>query len=134
MPACSAIWRTPSSASAIWPALERVISHRAKVGPSIVIDGWELIPAEVSTLQLARVSAVWIDIDPSALERRERILVSFYGASHDPDRMLRNFVPRGAWWNDWIREEARTFGMRIFRQDGNRSVESLRDEVLETVS
>ena len=110
---------------ATWPAIENVIRHRAAWGPSIVIDGWALRPQRVAKLGLDNVHSFWLLAGPGVLKERERQNSEFFGKSHDPERMLQNFLGRSLWYNDLIKAEATRLRLPILLQEGNASVESL---------
>lgn len=111
-------------AEACWPVFERVIrSHRA-LDQSIVIDYWLFEPAKIAALEPIP-TAVFLHIDPNALERRE-FNNPWRQDSPDPDAMHRNFMARSLWRNAYLAEQAEMYAMRILRLDGNES----RDEVL----
>lgn len=118
--------------AATWPAVEKVIRNHAVWGDPIVIDGWFLRPQWVADLNLDNVAPFWLVVERTVLEERERKLEDFYGRSREPERMLRNFLGRSFWYNDFIEEEAARLGMPILRQDGTRSVEDLMGMVLDT--
>jgi 2-phosphoglycerate kinase len=126
--------------AAVWPAIAAVIEYRSRFGPSIVIDGWELVPELVHGLIGAAdggangsVTAVWLDVAPAELQRRERTVMAFYAAAPDPERMLANFLHRSIAWNDLVCSEAEHLGMPVLEQDGSRTVEDLCDEVMALV-
>ncbi|MEN8238543.1 MAG: AAA family ATPase [Actinomycetota bacterium] len=116
--------------TALWPGVERVIRRRMRSGPGIVIDGWHLLPAQVARLDMGSITPAWLDVDSAVLESRERAVWDFYARSHDPDRMFSNFLERSVRWNDYIRNEALSHGQLVIHQDGSRSPEDLRDEIL----
>ena len=117
---------------AVWPFVESLIGkHFNWTTTSIVIDGWHLRPERIRAMNTDSVTACWIWIDPSVLEQRERNNMDFYNQSRDPEKMFANFMARGAWFNDFIRDEAISHGFHVLEQDGSRSVKSLCEEVLE---
>lgn len=111
-----------------WPAVERVIRARSTWGAPIVIDGCALQPSLVQSLELANVWSVWLDTARPVLEARERSN-PFYSSSRDPEKMLRNFLERSYFYNDFIKDAATACGYTIVHQDGTSSVETLRDLV-----
>lgn len=116
---------------AVWPAIEAVIRKRARMrNASLVIDGWSLLPERVAALELPTVHAAYIVIHEAELRKRERNNDDFFGPSSDPERMFENFLARSLWWNDTVAEATARLGLQCLEQDGTRSVESLRDEVL----
>ena len=118
---------------AVWPVVKRVISKHADWGSAIVIDGWHLRPDKVAQLELDNVWAAWIVVTDSVLELRERKNVNWLRSSSDPEKMLENFLARSLWYNELIRELARDFQMNILLQDGEKSVEELCRQVMDTV-
>lgn len=110
---------------AFWPAVERTIRNHATWGTPIVIDGWHLRPEWTQSLDLDRVSANWLVIEPHVLEARERKNASFLSKSDNPQQMLNRFVARSLWFNDLIEAQAKSRGDQILRQDGMQSVDKL---------
>jgi 2-phosphoglycerate kinase len=118
---------------ALWPAIRSVIRKHARWGPGIIIDGWHLIPEKVAELDASNIVAVWLDVDRSILEERERAVWDFYATSDDPDRMFANFLARSVRWNDLISQQADDLGMTVIRQDGTRTPADLCNEILKPV-
>jgi 2-phosphoglycerate kinase len=117
-----------------WPIVERVIrAHATDAGSQIVIDGWAMSPKRVAGLGLPNVKPFWLVMECGILERRERANTDFFGQSFDPERMLRNFLERSYWYNDFIRDEATALGLPILEQDGTRGIEELCDDVMAAI-
>ncbi len=109
----------------MWPAVERVIASRiAHKGP-IVMDWWLLSPARVKALANADVSSVWLHIDPTALEARERANTEFLADSPDPDTMLANFMHRSLWRNELVADQAADAGLPVLQITGRETPEDL---------
>lgn len=116
---------------AFWPAVERVVRmHGITKGP-IVMDWWLLAPHLVAALDVDQVSSLWLHIDPTVLEQRERTNVDFLTGSDDPDRMLENFMSRSLWRNQFVASEAQRLGLPLLNQDGTLPVDALVDTALE---
>ena len=115
---------------ALWPAILRVINKRARSGTGFVIDGWHLLPTEVSRITAESVLPVWLDVDAMVLEERERAIWDFYARSPEPERMFGNFVDRSVRWNDMVCDEARDLGLRVISQGGSKSPDDLCNEIL----
>jgi 2-phosphoglycerate kinase len=119
---------------ATWPAVEKVIrSHAADWGSPIVIDGWAMHPGWVDSLGLENVRSFWLVTEPAVLEARERKNTDFFGNSSDPETMLRNFMNRSYWYNDLVMAEATSLNLKVLKQDGNISVDTLCETVLSSV-
>jgi 2-phosphoglycerate kinase len=110
---------------AMWPAIEGVVRAHSQWGPRVVLDGWFLRPHRVAALGLANVRSLWLVAGAGVLAEREALNLEFWGRSADPERMRANFLARSLWYNDLIREEARTLGLRILVQDGQVSASEL---------
>jgi 2-phosphoglycerate kinase len=116
---------------ATWPAVEKVIrSHAADWGSPIVIDGWAMRPDWVAKLALDNVVSYWLHVKPEVLEQREKQNMDFFGQSADPERMLRNFLGRSYWFNEFVKEQAGSLGLPVLEQDGTVTVEELCEQVL----
>lgn len=115
---------------ALWPAILKVIRKLSQSGSGYVIDGWHLLPDEVSGLTDGNVLAVWLDVGTSVLEERERAIWTFYAQSPDPERMFANFLERSVRWNDRVCKQASDLGLRVIPQDGSKSPEDLCNELL----
>ena len=98
------------------------------------MDWWLLSPQNVAALADTGVDALWIDIDPHTLERRERSNTWFFGASTDPDRMFGNFMARSVWANSHYPSQARESGFPVLHQPGDRTVADLVDEAIELLA
>ena len=118
---------------ALWPANQRVIQKRSRSGSGFVIDGWHLLPSEVSRLNYGNIHPVWLDVDPDILEARERAIWDYYARSPEPERMFDNFLRRSVLWNDLVCAQARDLGLRVITQDGTKTPDDLCDEVLDLV-
>jgi 2-phosphoglycerate kinase len=116
---------------ATWPAIEKLIRKRAKLGPRIVIDGWALRPNKVAALGVENVMSFWLVADRKVFEECERANVGYFGQSGHSERMLQNFLDRTLWYNDLIEQQASQLGLDILRQDGHRSVDVLCSEAME---
>ena len=116
---------------ASWPALERICTSARD---RLVMDWWLLSPQNVAALADTGVDALWIDIDPHTLERRERSNTWFFGASTDPDRMFGNFMARSVWANSHYPSQARESGFPVLHQPGDRTVADLVDEAIELLA
>jgi hypothetical protein len=53
--------------------------------------------------------------------------------SSDPEKMLENFLARSLWYNELIREQATELQMNILLQDGERTVEELSQQIMDTL-
>ena len=118
---------------ATWPMVRQVIRKYASLGRGIVIDGWHIRPEWVAQLQMKNVWSGWLVIDTAVLEARARKNDDFLASSADPERMFRNFMARSLWYNRLIKDQANQFQMNILYQDGTRSVDDLRQLVLENL-
>jgi 2-phosphoglycerate kinase len=111
---------------AAWPGAERVIkAHAMDGGSPVVMDGWVMSPSRVVGLGLLNVRSFWIHVAADVLENRERGTRGFYDQSSNPEQMLKNFLERSRWHNEYIKDEAKELGLPILEQDGKRSVEDL---------
>jgi 2-phosphoglycerate kinase len=115
---------------ALWPAVERVIVKRLRGGAGCVIDGWHLLPRDVSSIAERNLVPVWLDVDADVLEERERLVWDFYAESPNPKLMFANFMARSLRWNELVCDQARDLGLRVMSQDGSKSPDDLCDEVL----
>ncbi len=120
---------TERAHAALWPAVEAVIRYRCGVGAPVVIDGYHLLPERVAELDRSDVFAVFLDVDPAELERRERAL-SWYERSVDPPTMLANFLGRSNGWNARIAASAHDHDLAVITQDGSKSVDDVVDEIV----
>ena len=105
-----------------WPGFERVTSFHARFGPSATIDSWTFSPANVASLGLDNVLAVWIVIDPSVLSEREEPPSDYIDPSPHPERRRANFFHRSLWCNEFMEREAKAHEMTVLYQDGSQSV------------
>jgi hypothetical protein len=94
------------------------------------MDWWLLAPHLVNALDSDNVASVWLQIDPTVLEQRERANVDFLSESDDPERMLDNFMSRSLWRNQYVASEAQRLGLPLLHQDGTVSIDSLVDRAL----
>ncbi len=118
---------------AFWPAVERVVRMHATTKVPIVMDWWLLAPHLVAALNVDQVSSLWLYIEPSVLEQRERTNVDFLAGSDDPDRMLENFMSRSLWRNQFVASEAQRLGLPALHQDGTLTTDALVDTALEVL-
>jgi 2-phosphoglycerate kinase len=116
---------------AMWPAILRVIRKRSHSRHGYVIDGWHLLPTEVSRIADGNVRPVWLDVDARVLEQRERAIWDFYAPSPEPERMFAHFLERSVRWNDLVCNQARVLGLHVISQDGSKSPEDLCSEILD---
>lgn len=117
--------------TALWPGIERVIRKRAGNHQSAVIEGWHLLPDLVANVESKAAHPIWIDVDHSVLEERERKVWDFYARSRDPELMLRNFLARSTRWNDLMRNSAAEHGYPTITQDGTITVDDMVERVLD---
>ena len=115
---------------ALWPAVERVMRVHATVKEPVVMDWWLLSPSKVAALGMDNVQSAWIEIAPDALELREKRNVEYTAKSPNPEQMFENFMARSLWRNTWVASKAREHGLPVIKQPGDRSVETLVDEVI----
>ena len=113
---------------ACWPAVERMCGPSRAGG--VVMDWWLLPPRQLATASLPGVVGLWIEIDPDALERRERANEWFFSESTDPDRMFVNFMARSLWANSHYPSQARSLGFPVIHQPGDRPTEDLVAEAI----
>ena len=106
-----------------WPIALRVIRlHRTSETP-LVVDWWLFEPALVAELD-PRATALWLHIEPSALEARERSH-DWRRDSSDPDRMHRNFMARSLWRNSYVRQQAESLGQPVLSLTGSETPEEM---------
>lgn len=117
---------------ASWPAVQRVITSHVRSAVPIVIDWWLLSPRRMAALDERDVAALWLRIDPDALWDRERSNTDWMAGSHDPSRMLENFMHRSLWRNDHDATEAAAVGFPVLHLDGTEPTDALVDQVLDT--
>ena len=67
------------------------------------------------------------------MEERERKNANWLQGSTDPEKMLENFLARSLWYNELIREQATELQMNILLQDGERTVEELSQQIMDTL-
>ncbi|MEJ2758007.1 MAG: isopentenyl transferase family protein [Anaerolineales bacterium] len=115
----------------VWPIVERVIRRHIRSGTSVVIDGWHIWPEFVTRLTVEGVSAAWIVVDLQVLEARERANTGWLEGSADPEKMLRNFLGRSLWFNQFFETQAKAYGMKILMQNGTKSVGELINLILD---
>ncbi len=117
---------------AAWPIAASVIRKHVRNGAGIVIDGWHLRPDRVAALQaeISNIWAGWLIAEPNVLVERESNNRGWLEGSTNPDQMLDRFLARSLWFNEMIENEARSMGMHVFHQTGNKSADQLCDEVL----
>lgn len=115
---------------ASWPMVEQLIRKYVGQGRGIVIDGWHMRPEWVAALQIEKVWAGWLVIDPDVLQARERQNEAWLKGSADPERMFTNFMRRSLWYNNLIETQAKAMQMNILYQDGTQSVDALCQLVL----
>lgn len=115
---------------AFWPAVERVVRMHALTKGPIVMDWWLLAPHLVAASEIRDVASLWLHIDPSVLEHRERANVEFLSGSDNPDQMLENFMRRSLWRNQFVISEAQRLGLPLIHQDGTIPLGDLVDSAL----
>lgn len=103
------------------PMVAAVVRRHLAEGDPAVIDWWLLDPASIPD----GAQALFLRIDPSALEARERANTDWMAGAEDPDRMLSNFLSRSLWWNDFVAAQAERAGRKVLRIDGSEPVEEL---------
>lgn len=96
----------------MWPGVRAVIRSRVADGAPAVIDWWLLSPERVAELSI-EVASLWLRIEPTVLERRERSNTEFFEASDYPDRMFDNFMARSLWRNELLASQADRLGMPV---------------------
>ena len=119
---------------ACWPAIERICGPSRARGEGFVMDWWLLPPRQLAGASIPDVVAMWIEIDSAALERRERANEWFFSSSADPDRMFTNFMARSTWANEHYPSQARSHGLPVIRQPGNRPTAELVDDAIAILS
>ena len=95
-----------------------------------VMDWWLLSPTKVAALEMTNVYSIWIEIARDALELRERRNTEFTANSPNPEQIFGNLMARSLWRNTAVASDARVHGLPVIKQPGDRSVESLGNEVI----
>lgn len=115
---------------ACWPAIERICALCRAENAGLVMDWWLLSARRLASAAAPGIDAVWIEIEPDALEARERANNWFFSASTDPGRMFEHFMARSRWANRRYPAEARELGYPVLEQPGARPTDDLVDEAV----
>ncbi|NND01762.1 MAG: hypothetical protein HKN91_03165 [Acidimicrobiia bacterium] len=119
-------------ANAVWPIAERTIRYQHATGTELVMDYWLFEPAKVASLEPA-VVAIWLHIDPEALEQRE-LANDWTMGSTDPEQMHSNFMARSLWRNTYLVEQAAQFGQPVLRLSGSETREEVVAAALDVIA
>ncbi|MFK7960057.1 MAG: AAA family ATPase [Phycisphaerales bacterium] len=119
-------------AEALWPAIRQLVERRARDATPYILDGWMLRPDRVAELDRSRVGSLWLIPSAETLAGREGAN-PFFARSHDPDRMLTQFLARSRWCSELVASTAAAHGLPILRQDGSVDVATLCDRAVEAL-
>jgi 2-phosphoglycerate kinase len=108
---------------------------RLSKNPSVIVEGFRLLPHLVKPLLAVSSRAVWLIPTP---EFREAVIESrggpqwgFIGKTSNPERALRNLLERDAMFTERLYEEAQRLELNVIEVDTTMTVDDLVGRVAE---
>ncbi len=96
---------------ALWEGMRKVIHAHSTWAPPAVIEGWQLYPRRIASLNLANVESVWLNPAESNLEARIRGNVEFHRGAANPETMIAHYPGRSFWHASEIAAQARELNL-----------------------
>src|SRR5262249_46315278 len=103
--------------------------------PSVIAEGFRLLPHLVKPLLSVNAHAVWLLSTPafreSVIESRGGSASGFLARTSDPDRALRNLLERDRMFTDILREETARLEVPAIEVDATMTEDDLVNRVIE---
>jgi 2-phosphoglycerate kinase len=113
-----------------WPAIEAVIRNHAAWGTPVIIEGWGLLPEPVAKLNLPGVQSLFLIVNEAVLEKRIRGEKEFFRGASDEEKLIRQFLLRSCWFNQFLRESAAKWNLPILEQTDTTTLDEMAQQAM----